>query len=554
MTSTQKEGVLAKYGLPIIAAVIGSSLLLSIITMVISEVNKPNIRIYVEQRTSQPNPENDSDKNYYEVIARNDGRTPATNLKLSMFFFATVKDVQVLLNSSNYILTIANNTQPSAIAIRVANLTQNEMIAARVWYEWTNTTKFDPYYISATYKEGSAQYPVFRPVDIESGRLPNIIIGRSETTLVDQILIASSIISIIAFITAAAHRKVKEKYDRISKKSLVEVTKEADLFLIIPLTILSAIFVFYCFESLPRSFLIPTLIPVLLDVTTGPPLNATAGIYDGIEYRQGELLGAAFLFVILSAIARTIVSYLIAKKIITKLGGGTFRHTRNFFIDSLLIMGAPISSIFILFFSQSLYSIPTVYFFTIFLVIDMIRMLILVLIVPKIHLKSNKPLYFILGAITIVGSVVSLLLFALVNKVVRTGFQPLDLGYHNIFGFITNNISDNIPLYQYIMYFALISGLMQLIRVAIPKFRKRSTLWTIPAVTLSLLLIAAWIIIIYDITATQSTILNVGLPIISVGLITILLEIAYSGITLIVRRLPDKPWKRLKYTSSGRLA
>jgi hypothetical protein len=580
----ETKKILAEYALPIITAVIGSSLLLSIVTVVISEFNKPIINIYVERHNSLLNNAaklSEPDKNYYEVIARNNGRTPATNLKLSMFFFAEINEdhpPEVMLSDHEpQFIPNTSEFEPSIVTVQADNLTQNEIIVTRVWYDWNDARKYDPYYISATYVEGGSHYPAFRPENIDTGLLPNIVIGQDNTATSDRILIASSVISIIAFSAAILHHKLKA----IKKTGW----KQFDLSSAIPLAVLAAIFVFYCCESLPRALLVPTIIPIPIDVRNGPSTSDLV-TYEGIPYSQGELLIRAAIFVGASAVARTIVSYVLAKRIIvlrikdqdqksrTKKIKDKTHHLWSY---SFFIMGIPLSSIFILFFSESLYASSTsstVYFFTVFFLIDIIRMLVLVFVTPLIALKPGS-YYYILSSISSLSGVLNFIFYALTLRIVSDSPSDINITGQSatayfgpnstFFGLNTETLGNTSEFLVHVLaiYF-LLFGCIQIGRVAIlwrlnrykekkvqsnqnntkpeqqeqHKTRTTPKIFWIPAVSLSTLVMVSWAFVIYYITSTVNEIGHVT-AIISVGIITILLEAGYF-IATIADKLAEK--------------
>jgi hypothetical protein len=78
-------------GLQIISALIGSSLLVTAITTLASEINKPNLSLNViPHYRTQPAGVNDDKIDYYEIIAKNNGKRQATNVILSAYFNGSV--------------------------------------------------------------------------------------------------------------------------------------------------------------------------------------------------------------------------------------------------------------------------------------------------------------------------------------------------------------------------------------------------------------------------------------------------------------------------------
>lgn len=542
-------------GLQIITALIGSSLLIPIITILIGDFNRANVSIDVKPHiniskinsTSSITDIENPLIEYYEIIIKNIGRTPASNLTLSMYFNGPIIKNYTVLGTENLKFgnPIIRETNPCCyLSAYAPKLAPNDLL---IIYLYTNTTERDPYYISATYEQGSNQYPNFSPVDIESGDFPDIA---NDATLVEQVLVISIILCGLFFSVAIIHKRVKRiiHHDKDNKLKI-----EFDLALAIPLIALSAIFILYFLENLPRTFIFPYLIPIPLDVTTGTSLGSDV-YYNGVQYKQGELVLDAFVFLITSFLARGLVAYFISKYLLIKLkeNGSKSDNNKNPLADtnaslsipkidlllfSFLIMGLPISSSLVLFFSKSLYGISPFSFFVMFVAVDVVRMLILILIVPKIMLKTNKMYYYILTVATILSSISQFILFIMINKLSRQ---------ENI---ITNSFFEltSIPLIPSIQNFILVAGLLCLVRVILPiiaeikygtdkKRKDKYYVLHIVAAIFSFLLVLIWSYYIHTITTFQDPILKLGLPIILTGISTILIEGTYAGISLIIVR------------------
>jgi O-antigen/teichoic acid export membrane protein len=109
------------------------------------------------------------------------------------------------------------------------------------------------------------------------------------------------------------------------------------------------------------------------------------------------------------------------------------------------------------------------------------------------------------------------------------------------------------------LVFALIVGILQIIRgvpLATKKYdntsakKKNDKLFYNMGMLLSIFLISAWIIILAYTTSIQHPILRVGIPLILVGIITIILEIGYVATTAMrFRWIPPSPPSRPGYPS-----
>jgi hypothetical protein len=504
--------------LQIIAALIGSSLLVTIITTVYSEINQPNISLNViPHYPNQPADIKKPEIDYYEIIAKNDGKRQATNMSLSAYFNGSISNPtpyfsgEVISEPTVKNVSGPQNTQIKGSLLRweIPRLAPGAMMIFNVW---TTATKYDPYYITATFDEGSATYPVFGSADIESGRFPNILAGREDAQTIQRLLILFVVLCAISFTIAIAHRRIKEIIkNRREGRKWKKI--EFDLFLAIPVTILSAILILYVCEEISQSLLLQSLIIPPLDATDGASID-TPVVYKGITYTQGNLLLSAGIFWGISFFARSLLSYFIAKIIIKRL---YHKELPKQFLASasVCIMGVPLASSLILFFSKSTYSTSPVYLFSLFLALDVIRMLVLVLLIPKLTMKNNILLYYGLTAISLVAGLLQLLLSTMLFKT----------------WWITHEIKSDF-LFPF-MIICLTGGSLQLLQIALMKFKEEiiSRSRRLAAAFISVGLIAVWIWLLYFITSYQQEMLSVGLPIVLIGIVVIVLDVSHIGLT-----------------------
>jgi hypothetical protein len=526
--------------LQIISALIGSSLLVTIITTGYSEINQPHV--YLNVIPHYPTPVNPSEIaepsiKYYEIIAKNDGRRQATNMNLSMYFFGTVSNYTTFFTGET-INEPEDQKQEGAKTIPIETIDdRNEMAqqtvsllrwdiprlapgAMIIFDVWTDADKFDPYYITATFDEGSATYPVFGFHDIESGLFPNILAGREDAQTIQRLMIIFVVLCAISFTIAIAHKKIK---DIIKKRREGRRWNEIefDLFLAIPITILSSILILYICEEIPRSILLESLIMPPLDATDGASINQEV-TYNGIAYKQGYLLLIAGIFWGISFFARSLMSYFIAKVIIKKLYNKEL--PKQFLAStSVFLMGEPVASSIILFFSKSTYSISPVYLFSMFLVLDIIRMSVLVLLIPKLSMKNNSLLYYGLVAICLVAGLLQLLVFSTLLKIDST--NEIEASFESSF-------------LSLLVFICLIAGLLQLTQIVLVRHKEKvnaTARWPhLAAATISAGLIIAWIAILYDTTSRQDALIFTGSSIILTGIIVIVLNISFIGITRVM--------------------
>jgi hypothetical protein len=594
--------------LQIVSALIGSSLLVTIITTLYSEINQPNVYIIVTPHIIPPGDNDDIDSkrnprvDYYETIVKNNGKKQATNMTLSMYFYGRVEGNSFFASETVEDPTVNQRMSDNRIVARlifdgdqfellvnpdpaleykdgkgsnISNALVSEEIysdANRGWkasgekmmkhFNTTNRTdvakrileegklqniskvlsllrwdiprlapgglmiflvdtdearKFDSYYITATFDEGSQTYPEITGYDIRSERFPNILAGQQDSQTIQLLLIIFVVLCAISFTIVITHKSIK---DVIKKRRESRKWKKIkfDLFLAVPILILSSILVMYVCEEIPRSIVLQSLIIPPLDATEGASVDQEVVTIGNTNYTQGTLLLSAGIFWMVSFFARSLLTYFIAKIIIKKLYPDKNFPNRFLVSASIFITGVPLTSSIILFFNKSTYNIDPVYLFFLFLVIDIIRMLILVLLIPKILAKNNDLPYYGLIAISLVAGLSHLLLFTMLLELDLSEEPPK-------------------PPYQLVI-FCLIAGLLQLTQIILTRSKEESRKPTRPrsvaAASISVGLIILWIWIIYYVTTESIPILYTDLPIILIGIVVIVLDIIYIGILRLI--------------------
>jgi hypothetical protein len=506
---------LSQSSLQIISAVIGSGLLVALVSAVISEINQPHINLNITPHfnTSSLDSSNKTKVDYYEVFIRNDGKTSATNLTLSMYFFGNILDYKTSITAEEINLAKKEtDTNVSLLVGKISRLAPGAMVAINIW---TDTSRYDPYFISTAFDQGSAAYPVFNPSDIESGRFPNILAGQDDSQLVQKIIVTLSILCIISFVITIIHKKIRTI---MKTKRVIHPKLNFDLYVVIPIAILASIFIWFISEELPLAVLTPSLIIPPLDVTEGPSINTTT-TYKDIEYTQGQLLLYAAIFWSISFSARSVLTFLIVKFLIAKLyqsNLSSFNH-RFIGISSVFIMGTPIDSTITLFMNKLTYSISPIYFFSIIMALDIARILILVLILPRILVSTNLIFYYTLSSISIVSGLLHITLFFMCYKI------------------LTNFKIDSVLFSNNLLYVFLILGLIGISRLILTIQREKTGTWIYTGAIISIFIIIIWGILFYYITTLKDPLLFTTIPLISLGILIILLEGPFIGITRLVR-------------------
>ena len=183
-------------------------------------------------------------------------------------------------------------------------------------------------------------------------------------------------------------------------------------------------------------------------------------------------------------------------------------------------MGVPIDLTISLFFVKATYVISSTYLFSIFFLLDIVRMLILILLIPRISVRTNNLFYHTLSGISILSGIIHISLFFTILK--------LDSIYTN------TKIQSQILQGDWYYLFLLV-GLLSLSRLALTILRERIGRSFYSGAVLSGTILIIWIITIYYLTEWKDPILSVGLPVIVIGVLMFPLEGAYVFITRVVK-------------------
>jgi hypothetical protein len=429
-----------------------------------------------------------------------------------MFFLGKILDSKPILHSED-IEDGKSGTEGimSFHSFRVPRLASGAIIIIRV--NVTNTTVIDPYYVSAAYDQGSNQYPNFLPSHIQARIFPNILAGRIDP--VQQLAITASTLAAILFSVASIAKSIRK-----SKKTI----KTDHLIWVIPAVVLTSIFLLFVFEELPRTLLLASSVLIRpIDISTGVSFFAKPF---GSDYNQGQLIAGAFVFCGISWFARYMIGYPIVAAIMAKLYAGSiddveFLKRRAFRYISFVLVGTPVYSFIVLFFSKAIEGFYPSSLFLTFLLVDIVRLLSIVLVIPKLRKKmiTIAILYFSLIGISVVISTAQSVLLVLIIK-----------EFH-----IFNN---NDPLSSFIFVFSLVTLIVYGFIACYIARQKRSTTDKIArktqkalyygAMALTIILWSVWIVCIFIYaTMVQHQILRTDIPIINIGIISILSGFAF---------------------------
>ena len=535
-------------GIQIISALIGSSLVLTSLSGLYSSFNQPNIYIGVQHQllrsisgASDPRDFDPRDPplQLYEIIARNDGRESAKDLRLSLFFYSNITDFKtVIFGEDMEVNNQFNDGIPSLLVVNTSRLSHNAIIVIRIW---THSEENVPYYISATYAQGSNYYSSyhFKGKPAEIATLPDVEAGhRDDVPEERRLLIILLILSAVSFAVALGYKKIYHLTHSETPKggALIytdSLSNKRDISFGIAVIILSSLLIFFVFEELPLSLLASLDLVTPTDVIMGETL------------RLSDIILSSIIFSVISFLLRGLIAYLVTKRLV-----GTDQQTygiRNLKAFSLLIMGWPLNSITVLFFNQSI-NVQLTYLFLIMFGIEILRMSLLVIVVPRIkdeHLNTIlNGMKYIAAVIVAITGIIYLSIFAMISNT----------------DFFSNSSSKIFPVISTAL---IVIGILQLF-LLLPTVRGGYR-WQIIGIAINCALTIMWIsslIIIQILLAslpTQFLPIRPGvtlkelpsiLPVFTAGFIIELLQISYVAINFVRASTRGKvTWDHLKHRS-----
>ena len=221
-------------GPEIIIAIIGSSFLgTSLTTFLDNNYFQPNISIEVNDKLNQVLSSGQVD--YYEIIFKNTGQKSASNLSLNMFFFANITKYDSILTSENVASHLENNSRlsgsnnqlkPSLLTVSIPRFPKNGIIVLYVWTEpWPTYREQisgpDPYYISASYNEGSNNFASSQLVSPYTQNIlkyiPDIQDNNINFLSLSNVPFITIILSILSFAILYRIRKLKLSKNKVLK-------------------------------------------------------------------------------------------------------------------------------------------------------------------------------------------------------------------------------------------------------------------------------------------------------------------------------------------------
>jgi YVTN family beta-propeller protein len=531
--------------LQIITAIIGSGLAVTSFTTYLAEIyNQPDINLIIDERSNiklSPYPE------YYEVSVINNGRSSANNMKLSLFFFGNITHYSKVLSDESINITqnVSENLAmsgvidariPSELSAYIPRLAPDAMVVIYVWAEpWASIDPSDPssfiipYYIAASYDEGNVDYSSFRQFDPTNviSNLPQLHNVEKELPLSHRISIITLILSIIFFAIVVRFRRMRQLREMNKRKQMSldtysqNLTDKAeikiDIYLAIPAILIGAIFVFFVFEVIPKSLVIPDLIANPFDIiaATQIPINQEVTSFDGRIVVPYVPLVLAIVFCVIVFIIRGLMAFQIAKLIvkfstvsnINNKGAVVSSHTlikpieRQLFVYSFILMATPIYSIISLFFPVSI-ALSDDQLLLLTLAIDIIRMMVLILIIPRLVVGDTiliKTLYRTAGVISALSGILQLvpgfLILRTLDQILHAQIGYLLIGYlPNTGDQASNQLFSNpfILLFGASSIVLIVVGIIQLVWSYL-LFKHPRLIWCSVGVIGSILLFVFWV-------------------------------------------------------------
>jgi hypothetical protein len=344
---------------------------------------------------------------------KNNNISLASNFRLSMFFSGNISSPSLVLYDENVTLIVPRENltfnqglrefEPTLLVIETKRLASDTTI---IVHTLIKSSPFEPYYISASYDQGSINeyYPGL--ASLSKFHFPTIIRSTHALSFNAVVLIIASILSIVSFVVSMRYKRIninwKKYYGYITKLTNV------DILLAFPIVVLSSVLILYICEELPLSGLISSNV-------LKPPGDVTLSRFDSIitdfsgKMHQNDRVAYSLVFVFLSFISRSIIAFLIVKIVINKLKATPDRrvndntnnstvsinldkHQENKLFDlSFAIMGLPLWSIITLFFSSRVfYFVNPSSPFIIVVIIEVIRLSVLAFVIPRYMTKGRN--------------------------------------------------------------------------------------------------------------------------------------------------------------------
>ena len=402
-----------------------------------------------------------------------------------------------------------------------------------------------PYYVSVAYDQGSKELVSYHletslpndyPID-----LPHIPKPAYNITTDMKILILTLILSFVFFSIAAYHRRKKrleqkkysESLDRFSDSSKMDLSDKEpqhriDFLFAIPAIILCSIFVLFL-EGFIAGYL-TSQVSLISIVQQSKPLGQEIIQLDGSVFTPYWSLIYAFMISLLSFAMRTLVAYVVGSLILRFSSVDELEHNkfslrvyfslshaenRRFLIYCLIVMSIPINTIILVFFQGIAYQIS----FWLYLVFDIIRMALLILVIPRIHLSQSslvRIIYLILGSLIAISGVLhlttaSMIAGALFSTIPNDVYETI-INAFSYSALIGNSNIGNFASF-YIFVFFLTIGIIQILWSLI-FFRSTRWIWVYLSIFGSCIVAAFWLVV------------RVIMPMIS--LTTGLMEMGYS--------------------------
>ena len=229
--------------------------------------------------------------------------------------------------------------------------------------------------------------------------------------------------------------------------------------------------------------------------------------------------------------------WLVAKHILRKQGKVTRNH---FFLICFLIMGTPLYSFFVLFFSNSTDRFYGPSLFILFFAVDIIRVLILILVIPSVaervsNIKHDLS-YYTLAVITVVVAILHFGLYAVLSRIsITTIYHKIFYDYCHLFICLRFCINCCIIAGRLVVFFSRYCHGRER-ELVLRNWR----IFFVGGLSLSISTILSWIGLLFYTTYYQQPILRISIiPFVVIGIVTILFELSYSVIScIIIKNLP----------------
>jgi hypothetical protein len=206
---------------PIITSVIGSGLLLFVLNNIAAEINQPHIYLQVNSFSGNNSQKQQTE---FQTIALNDGRSAATNVRLTLLYpLANIINYSIPFHNEN--ITSLNLEEPTSLVTEIDRFSKGATVIINTTVMKKDgvlaRSPYKYYAVSATFDQGTntifnLSSPTIRVQDIEKVIPLNL-----------RLLIVTTFLALVCFLMGLFYKRIKHfKFQIDRPKFVFDVVKE----------------------------------------------------------------------------------------------------------------------------------------------------------------------------------------------------------------------------------------------------------------------------------------------------------------------------------------